>query len=109
VLGQHVMPSMPVGKVGIRKGKMMASMDELFVTVYGKGGHGAQPHLNVDPVVIAANIIVSLQQIVSRMARPFMPTVLSFGKVIADGAINVIPDKVYMEGTFRTMDEEWRG
>jgi amidohydrolase len=86
----------------------MASMDELFVTIKGRGGHGAQPHRNIDPVMIAAQVLVSLQQVVSRMADPTLPTVLSFGKVIADGAINIIPNKVYMEGTFRTLDEGWR-
>jgi len=108
VIGQHVSPNIDQGKIGIRKGKFMASMDEIIVEIYGKGGHGAQPHQNIDPVVIMANIIVAMQQIVSRMSDPAMPTVLSFGKVIADGAINVIPDKVYMEGTFRTLDEKWR-
>ena len=108
VIGQHVSPIIEAGKIGIRKGKFMASMDEIFVTVRGKGGHGAQPHQNIDPVMIAAQILVSLQQIVSRMANPTLPTVLSFGKVIANGAINVIPDEVYMEGTFRTLDESWR-
>lgn len=108
VLGQHVSPDIPVGKIDLRKGKFMASMDEIRDTVKGKGGHGAQPHQNIDPVMMSAQILVSLQQVVSRMANPAMPTVLSFGKVIANGAINVIPDEVYMEGTFRTMDEEWR-
>jgi len=108
VIGQHVMPLLPAGKIALRKGKYMASMDEIFVTVKGKGGHGAQPQQNIDPVLITAHIIVALQQIVSRMANPAMPTVLSFGKQIANGAINVIPDEVYMEGTFRTMDEDWR-
>ena len=108
VIGQHVMPAIECGKIAVRKGKQMASMDELFVTVHGKGGHGAQPHLNIDPVLIASHIIIALQQIVSRMANPSQPTVLSFGKVIANGAINVIPDSVYMEGTFRTMNEDWR-
>lgn len=108
VIGQHVSPMIDAGKIGIRKGKFMASMDEIFVTIRGKGGHGAQPHQNIDPVMIAAQILVSLQQIVSRMANPTLPTVLSFGKVIANGAINVIPDEVYMEGTFRTLDESWR-
>jgi len=108
VIGQHVMPSLPAGKIALRKGKHMASMDELFVTVKGKGGHGAQPQQNIDPVLITAHIIVALQQVVSRMSNPYMPTVLSFGKQIANGAINVIPDEVYMEGTFRTMDEKWR-
>jgi amidohydrolase len=108
VCGQHVSPFIEAGKIGIRKGKFMASMDEIFVTIRGKGGHGAQPHRNIDPVMIAAQMLVSLQQVVSRMANPTLPTVLSFGKVIANGAINIIPDEVYMEGTFRTLDEEWR-
>lgn len=108
VLGQHVSPFIEAGKIGIRKGKFMASMDEIFVTIRGKGGHGAQPNRNIDPVMIAAQILVSLQQVVSRMANPTTPTVLSFGKVIANGAINIIPDEVYMEGTFRTLDEAWR-
>ncbi len=108
VIGQHVMPSIECGKIGIRKGKLMASMDELLVTVEGRGGHGAQPHQNVDPVVIASHIVIALQQIVSRMANPANPTVLSFGKIIANGAVNVIPDTVYMEGTFRTFNERWR-
>lgn len=108
VLGQHVMPVLPTGKVGIRPGKFMASMDELFVTIRGRGGHGAQPHLNVDPVLIAAQLLTALQQLVSRMIDPIVPAVLSFGKVIADGAINVIPDSVYMEGTFRVFDETIR-
>ncbi len=108
VIAQHVSPNIPAGKIGIRKGKFMASMDEIFITVKGRGGHGAQPHMNIDPVMISAQILVGLQQVVSRMANPSVPTVLSFGKIIADGAINVIPDSVYMEGTFRALDEEWR-
>jgi amidohydrolase len=108
VFGQHVSPFIEAGKIGVRKGKFMASMDELFVTIRGKGGHGAQPHRNIDPVMIAAQMLVSLQQVVSRMANPTLPTVLSFGKVIANGAINIIPDEVYLEGTFRTLDEAWR-
>lgn len=108
VIGQHVMPTIPVGKVGFRIGKFMASMDELKVTVTGRGGHGAQPQDNIDPVLIASHIVVALQQVVSRMADPFTPTVVSFGKFIANGAINVIPDQVHLEGTFRTFDEAWR-
>ncbi len=108
VIGQHVMPMIPAGKVGFRAGKYMASTDELYVTVKGKGGHGAQPQQNIDPVVITAHIITALQQVVSRIADPKMPSVLSFGKVIANGATNVIPDEVYLEGTFRTFDEKWR-
>lgn len=108
VLGQHVMPLIETGKVGFRTGIYMASTDELYVTVKGKGGHGAMPHLNIDPVLITSHMIVALQQIVSRNANPTMPSVLSFGKVIANGATNVIPNEVYLEGTFRTLDEKWR-
>ncbi|MEP7251997.1 MAG: M20 family metallopeptidase [Ginsengibacter sp.] len=108
VIGQHVSPVIDCGKIGIRKGKFMASTDEIYVTVYGKGGHAAQPHQNIDPVMLAAQILVSLQQVVSRMANPTLPSVLSFGKVIANGAMNVIPDEVRLDGTFRTLDEAWR-
>src|SRR5262249_26110367 len=108
ILGQHVLPQLQTGKVGFRSGIYMASSDELYVTVKGKGGHGAMPHLNIDPVLIASHIIVALQQVVSRMASPIIPSALSFGKVIANGANNVIPDEVFMEGTFRTFDESWR-
>jgi amidohydrolase len=108
ILGQHVAPNIPVGKVGFREGLYMASADELYVTVKGKGGHGAMPDINIDSVLIASHIIVALQQIVSRHANPKIPSVLSFGKVIANGATNVIPDEVYIEGTFRTLNEEWR-
>jgi amidohydrolase len=108
IIGQHVMPSLETGRIALRKGKHMASMDELSVTVKGRGGHGAQPHRNIDPVMIAAQILVALQQLVSRMANPAVPNVLSFGKLIAAGAINVIPDEVLMEGTFRSFSEEWR-
>jgi len=108
VLGQHVMPLIEAGKVGFRAGKYMASTDELYVSVTGKGGHGAQPQQNVDPVIITAHILTALQQVVSRFADPKSPSVLSFGKVIANGATNVIPNEVYLEGTFRTMDEAWR-
>jgi len=108
VFGQHVMPLIDAGKVGFRSGKYMASTDELYVTVKGKGGHGAQPQQNIDPVLISAHILVALQQIVSRAADPKLPSVLSFGKVIANGATNVIPNEVKLEGTFRTLDEPWR-
>lgn len=108
ILGLHVFPSMPAGKVGFRAGMYMASTDELYVTIKGKGGHGALPHLTIDPVLISAHIIVALQQIVSRNAQPTIPSVLSFGKVVANGATNVIPSEVKLEGTFRTMNEDWR-
>ncbi|ERJ60070.1 M20 metallopeptidase family protein [Sphingobacterium paucimobilis] len=108
ILGQHVMPFIEVGKVGFRSGQYMASTDELYMTVKGKGGHGAHPHQNIDPIAISAQIITALQQVVSRYADPRIPTVVSWGKIIGDGATNIIPDKVYLEGTFRTYDEKWR-
>ncbi|TGE21961.1 amidohydrolase [Hymenobacter aquaticus] len=108
VLGQHVFPMLPAGKVGLRPGRYMASTDELYLTVRGKGGHGAMPEQNLDPVLVAAHVIVAAQQIVSRRASPKLPSVLSFGKVIANGATNVIPNEVHIEGTFRTLNEEWR-
>lgn len=108
IVGQHVMNLIPAGKVGFRSGKYMASTDEIYVTVRGKGGHGAQPHMNIDPIVVTAHIITAMQQIVSRMADPKMPSVLSFGKIEALGATNVIPDEVKLQGTFRTFDEVWR-
>lgn len=108
IFGQHVYPQLKAGKVGFRKGMYMASTDELYLTVIGKGGHAALPHLNVDPIMITAHILTALQQVVSRNANPITPSVLSFGKIQANGATNVIPNKVHLEGTFRTMDESWR-
>ncbi len=108
IIGQHVMPLIPVGKVGFKPGIYMASADELYLTVKGKGGHAAQPHSLVDPILITSHIIITLQQVVSRKANPITPSVLSFGKIIANGATNVIPNEVYVEGTFRTLDEHWR-
>lgn len=108
IIGQHVMPFIPTGKVGFKSGLYMASADEIYVTIKGKGGHGAMPHLCIDSVAIAAQLITQLQQVVSRRANAIIPSVLSFGKVIANGATNVIPNQVYLEGTFRTLDETWR-
>ena len=107
-LGQHVMPNLPAGKVGFRSGLFMASMDEIYITIIGKGGHAAVPEECIDPILIASHVIVAAQQVVSRMASPKTPSVLSFGRIIGDGANNVIPDKVTLEGTFRTYDEVWR-
>lgn len=108
IIGQHVMPLLPVGKVGFREGLYMASADEIYLTIHGKGGHGAMPQFAVDVVAIAAQVITALQQVVSRSADPKIPSVLSFGKVQADGVTNVLPNSIYLEGTFRTMDETWR-
>ncbi len=108
IIGQHVLSGLKTGTVGYRPGVYMASSDEIYITVKGKGGHGAVPHQLVDPVLISAHIIVALQQIVSRNANAAVPSVLSFGKVDAKGITNVIPSEVTIEGTFRTMNEPWR-
>ena len=108
MIGQHVYPLLDAGVVGLKPGKYMASTDELFFTVKGRGGHGATPDLNIDPVVISAHIILALQSIPSRFASPVMPTVVSIGKVIANGKTNVIPNEVKMEGIVRTFDDTWR-
>jgi amidohydrolase len=108
IFGQHVFPELEAGKIGVRSGKFMASTDEIYLTVKGKGGHGGIPHKNIDTVLIASHIIVGLQQIVSRVAPPNIPTVLSFGRIIGEGKTNIIPDEVKIEGTIRTFNEEWR-
>jgi amidohydrolase len=104
----HVFPELEVGKVGLKSGMYMASCDEIYMTVNGKGGHGAMPHQVIDPIAISAQLITSLQQIVSRSCPPELPCVLSFGRIEGLGATNVIPDKVELQGTFRTMNEDWR-
>lgn len=109
IIGQHVHPPLEVGKIGMKAGQYMASADELYVTVKGKGGHGALPMDCIDPVVITAHIITALQQIVSRNADPGTPSVLTFGHIASTGgATNVIPNEVKLQGTFRTMNETWR-
>lgn len=109
IFGQHVHPPLEVGKIGLRSGQYMASADELYLTIRGKGGHGALPQDCIDPIAIAAQLIVALQQIVSRYANPTIPSVLTFGKINSlGGANNIIPNEVKLEGTFRTMDETWR-
>lgn len=108
IYGQHVMPYIPTGKVGFREGQYMASADEIYLTVKGKGGHAALPDKVIDPITISAQIITALQQVISRNADPKSPTVLSFGKIEGGNAQNIIPDEVKLAGTFRALDEEWR-
>lgn len=108
IFGQHVLPELESGKVGFIKGMAMASADEIYVSIQGKGGHASAPHKLIDPVIAAAQVLVALQTVSSRFSTPFSPVVLSFGKIIANGATNVIPDKVELIGTFRCMDEELR-
>ena len=105
----HCLPEMDFGRIGMRKGKYMASTDELYWTITGVGGHGATPHLSVDPILVASHIVIALQQVVSRNAAPMMPTVLTIGKIQEEGGrTNIIPDVVKMEGIIRTFDEKWR-
>ena len=115
MFGQHVFPSMEIGKAGFRGGMYMASTDELYVTVKGKGGHAAMPAEYTNPIFIAAEILKDLYEqfmnLNSKLRKERIketPTVLAFGKFIANGATNVIPNEVKIEGTFRTMNEEWR-
>lgn len=108
IFGQHVLPQLETGKVAFKSGIAMASCDEIYINVRGKGGHGAVPHLAIDPVLIASHMVIALQSVVSRNANPTLPSVLSIGKFIANGATNIIPDEVRLEGTFRTFDETWR-
>lgn len=104
----HVFPEMEVEKLGFKPGLYMASCDEIYITINGKGGHGATPHQTIDPIAIGAQLIVGLQQVVSRKCDPKIPCVLSFGHFEALGATNVIPEKAILKGTFRTMNEVWR-
>lgn len=108
ILGQHVFPLLPAGKIGFREGMYMASADEIYLKVVGKGGHGAAPDLAIDPIVIASHIIIALQQVISRNANPRQPTVLTFGNIVGLGATNIIPNEVNIAGTFRAMNEVWR-
>jgi amidohydrolase len=108
IIGQHVNPQLAAGSFGFRPGIAMASVDDLLVTISGSGGHGAMPQLCVDPVAVSAQVINALQLLVSRQADPRIPTVLTFGRISGEGASNIIPGKVQLEGTFRTVDEAWR-
>jgi len=108
ILAQHVLPEMESGHVGFRSGTYMASTDEIYIRVKGKGGHAALREHIRDPILMASQILITLQDRIMAMSPVEVPTVLSFGKVLADGAVNVIPDEVTLEGTFRTMNEAWR-
>lgn len=108
ILALHVYPHLAAGIVGFRQGQYMASTDEIHITIEGKGGHAALPHQTIDPIAISAQIIVALQQVISRRSNPIIPSVLSFGKIAGGTVNNVIPDKVEISGTLRTMDEKWR-
>jgi hippurate hydrolase len=108
IFALHVYPHLPCGTVGFRSGQYMASADEVYITIHGKGGHAALPHQTIDPIAIAAQVITGLQQVISRKGNPLIPSVLTFGSIQGGFATNVIPDKVEILGTFRTMNEDWR-
>ncbi|HNR85563.1 MAG TPA: M20 family metallopeptidase [Taishania sp.] len=108
IYGLHVFPDLPAGMTGFKGGLYMASCDEIYITIHGKGGHGATPHQCIDPITIGAELILNLQTIISRRRDPKIPGVLTFGYFEALGATNIIPAKAVLKGTFRTMNEEWR-
>ena len=108
IIALHVHPGLNVGKVSFRKGRVMASADEIYITIRSKGGHAAAPHLTADTILIASQLIVSLQQIISRNCNPLSPSVLSICSIQGGHTTNVIPSEVKLMGTFRAMDEAWR-
>jgi amidohydrolase len=108
IFGLHVHPGLETGKFSFRSGPSMASADEIYITVKGKGGHAATPHLTVDTVLVASHIVVALQQVISRNKNPFSPSVLTISSFQGGFTTNVIPSEVKLMGTFRSMDESWR-
>ncbi len=108
ILALHVFPTLEFGKVGFREGQYMASADEIYITVKGKGGHAAMPGEYNNPIFIAARLLYAYENLIEELKTQSIPTVIAFGKITGAGATNVIPDEVKIEGTFRTMDENWR-
>jgi amidohydrolase len=108
IFALHVHPGLPVGKLSFRSGMVMASADEIYITIKGKGGHAAAPHLTADTILIASQLVVNLQQVISRMNDPLNPSVLSITSIQGGNTTNVIPSEVKLIGTFRAMNEQWR-
>lgn len=108
IIGLHVHPGLPVGKLSFRSGRVMASADEIYITIRSEGGHAAAPHMTADTILIASELIVSLQKLISRNCDPFSPSVLSICSFQGGHTTNVIPSEVELKGTFRAMDETWR-
>jgi len=104
----HVNTILEVGELSFRSGKVMASADEIYITIKGKGGHAASPHITIDPILISSHLIIALQQLISRNNNPFNPSVLSITSFNGGNTTNVIPNEVKLMGTFRAMDETWR-
>jgi amidohydrolase len=109
IIAQHILPELETGKVGYKAGRYMASCDEIYITVKGKGGHAALPGLTTDQIYIASNLVIRLKNRMSeQQAVRKIPTVLGIGRISGEGATNIIPENVYISGTFRTFDENWR-
>ena len=108
IFGQHIIINEPAGSLGFYPGVMMASQDELYITIYGKQAHGAKPHLSIDPIVVASQVILALQTVVSRNTSPYDPIVLTIGKIEGGTATNIIPSEVKLSGTIRTLNESLR-
>lgn len=108
IFGLHVHPQLEIGKLSFRGGQVMASADEIYITIRGKGGHAAAPHLTTDIILVASHLVVALQQVISRNKNPFLPSVLSICSIQGGHTTNVIPSELKMMGTFRALDEEWR-
>jgi hippurate hydrolase len=108
IFGQHVIANKPAGSLGFYPGVMMASQDELYITISGKTGHGAKPHTTIDPIVTASQIVLALQTIVSRNTNPYEPIVITIGKIEGGSATNIIPKEVKLSGTLRTLNENLR-
>lgn len=109
VITQHILPELETGKVGYKAGRYMASCDEIYITVTGKGGHAALPGLTTDQIYIASNLVIRLKNgMLAQQAKNKIPTVLGIGRISGEGATNIIPENVFIAGTFRTFNEKWR-
>jgi amidohydrolase len=108
ILGQHVFPDLEVGEVGVRKGAYMASSDEIYLKVLGKGGHAALPDKFVNPLIISSKILIALQELGEKYSDKDNPAILTFGRIVGDGQMNLVPDEVNISGILRTFDENKR-
>lgn len=108
IFALHVHPGLETGKLSFRNGMVMASADEIYISIKSKGGHAAAPQFTADTILIASHLIISLQQVISRNNSPVNPSVLSITSFQGGHTTNVIPSEVKLMGTFRAMNEEWR-
>jgi amidohydrolase len=109
IIAQHILPELETGKIGYKPGRYMASCDEIYITITGRGGHAALPGLTTDQIFIASKLVIRLKEKIAELQKANqIPTVLGIGRISGEGATNVIPENVYIAGTFRTFDEKWR-